>query len=227
MVRPSVALLLALAVVVLTTRCFPPPLDVAGKRCDASRPCGDGFVCFDEVCYREGEIDAGPDNWLANGDFEDFFPDGGCVGWVARPGRLTQETTNPHGGHSAVRLWGQAGDGGNSPAITPLVAVPGPRSGQTWCAEAWLRTIPTDAGFNVQLTLRETLDGGTVVGPTAKVKVVTKDWQRMENAYVPTTDGVSLDVRIGFSSPPTNTAAAIIIDDLRLKRSTTDTCLWP
>ncbi len=225
MVKRSFALMLTAAA--LTTRCFPGPLDATGKRCEATRPCGDGFVCFDDVCFREGEVDAGPDNWLPNGDFELFFPDGGCPGWVAKPGKLTEETVNPHGGHSAVRLWGQRGDGGNAPAMVPLVALPDPKSGQTWCVEAWLRTVPTDAGFNVQLTIRETLDGGAQRGPTATSRTIGRDWVRLENSYTPTVDGVSLDARIGFGVSPGNTTDAIIVDDLRLKRSATDTCLWP
>ena len=220
-------MVLGLTVLLGLTRCFPPPLDETGLKCDSKRPCSDGYVCFDGLCYRDGEVDAGPANWLVNGDLEEFLHDGGVVGWVAKPGTLTHELNSPHGGRSAVRLAGQKGDGGNSPAMYPLAMVPSPQTGQTWCVAAFVRTIPSDAGFTVSLTIRETLDGGTVIGPTAKLAVIGRTWTQMENAYTTTSDGVGLDVRVMFNSNPTNTADAIIIDDVRLKRSLTDRCAWP
>jgi len=236
MVRPQLRLLVrlparSLAIVawwaLLASACFPSPLDVTGKRCDEARPCGDGFVCFDGVCFLEGEVDAGPANWLVNGDFEDWLPDGGCPGWTVKPGRLTREAQAPHRGLFAARLWGQRGDGGNTPAVFPSLPVVQPKAGQTWCAEAWVRTVPSEAGFAVQLNIRETLDGGAVVGPTARGRTIGRDWERMENAYTPTADGVSLDVRLVFGTAPTNSVDAIIIDDVTLRRSPDDTCRWP
>ena len=53
-----------LLVLLALASCDPGPLDVTGLKCSDDRACGDGYVCFNEVCYREGEVpeeDAGVD----------------------------------------------------------------------------------------------------------------------------------------------------------------------
>ena len=98
--------------------CNPGPLDVLGLRCDDARACGEGAVCFESRCVREGEgpdagepdagrEDAGaPDsgvprgvNLLANPGFEELTSDGGVIGWRASTGRVLTAT----GGRSAIR----------------------------------------------------------------------------------------------------------------------------
>ena len=49
---------------VLMSACDPGPLEITGLKCNDARPCGAGYVCVSEVCYREGEVpeeDAGTD----------------------------------------------------------------------------------------------------------------------------------------------------------------------
>jgi hypothetical protein len=204
--------------------CFPGLLDLTGKRCDTSRPCGDGYVCFDERCYRVGEVDAGPDNWLLNGDFEEWLGDGGGVGWSVKPGRLARETADVHQGMSAVRIWAhRLPDGGLSgnPVLVPLPAVDGPRTGQTWCAIGWVRTISADGGaLKVSLNIREALDGD----PPCSIitQPVGPRWAPIDKTCTLTDDGVSLDVRISFA--PTNAIDTLFVDDVRLWRSATNTC---
>jgi hypothetical protein len=56
------------------------PLEVSGLRCNDERPCGDGFVCVNELCYREGEVpeeDAGVDAGIDAGIPDAGTPDAG------------------------------------------------------------------------------------------------------------------------------------------------------
>jgi len=45
-----------------------------------------GYTCFVGVCYRNGEVDAGPSNWLPNPGFEQLTDAGQLASWAAATG---------------------------------------------------------------------------------------------------------------------------------------------
>lgn len=208
---------------VLCSGCFPAPLDETGKRCAADRPCGDGFTCFDFFCTGNGRIDAGPDNWLVNSDFEALSDAGALLGWRSVNGDLDPEPDFPHQGKLAATLFS---DGGETPSLIPTLApVRNTLAGQTWCAQAWVRAEYTgDAGMTVALFIRERHDdGGTNESTPARPRVF-RDWVLLGELFV--TEGAErLDLRVAFTRQARR-GEAIVVDDAKLKRSADGVCRW-
>lgn len=221
----------ALPLVLLPLACFPPPLDESGRRCDeaAGRACGSGYVCFDGICSRPEDVDAGPQNWLENGGFEKVN-DAGTLPllWRDLPagGDIASDTTTVHEGLRSVRLFSR--DGGEQPGVMQTASgeVRNTRFGQVWCARAWARSNSADAGLSAQLFVRERPnDGGFTVAENTPARVpVGTAWTLIEERYV--TEGAErLDVRI-INVRPVRKTDVMWVDDVRLKRSATDTCSW-
>lgn len=225
MVRRAAAAALALSALALS-RCFPEPLDESGLKCSTTRPCGDGYVCFDGVCNRPGEVDAGPANWLPNPGFEEES-DAGPVGWAARTGRFAWETNLPHSGARAARIYSVL-DAGQSPSLQTLADPVHDRpAGETWCGQAWVRAdTPLDAGVLVGLYLRERDDAGTLISQSVPARpLVGSGWVRLEESFI-TLGAPRLDLRVGFLLPA-QLGQSIVVDDVALKRSATTACTWP
>ncbi len=226
MVRRALGLAAALGALALT-RCFPPPLDESGLRCSTTRPCGDGYVCFDGVCNRPDEVDAGPDNWLPNPGFEVELADGGPEGWAVRTGRFAWDTQTPHSGLRAVRMYSVL-DAGQAPSVQTLVDPVHDRpAGETWCAQAWVRAdTPNDAGVLVGLYLRERDDAGTVISQSVPSRpLVGSGWVKLEESFI-TLGASRLDARVGFIQLA-QLGQSVVVDDVALKRSATTSCTWP
>ncbi len=209
----------------LVSGCFPGPLDETGKRCASDRPCGDGFTCFDFFCQPNDAIDAGPSNWLVNPDFE-MLNDAGknLVAWRAINGNLDPEALQPHEGVYSARLYSK--DGGEQPQLVPTIApVKNTLSGQTWCAQAWVRTDGiSDAGMPVALYIRERHDDGGTNESTPSRPKVFNDWVQLGELFV--TEGAErLDVRIAFTRQAKK-GEALLVDQVRLKRSVDGVCRW-
>lgn len=223
MVRRALGLL-------LLTACFPPPLDETGRRCDRDRPCGDGFVCFDGVCSRPEEIDAGPDNWLPNASFEQINDAGDPLFWRPLPassgGDITTDSTYVKDGMRSVRLFSR--DGGEQPGVQQTFAaeIRNTTRGQVWCARAWVRSSSPDGGLAARLWIRERpADGGAVIGEnTPGVVRVDTSWRLLEESYF--AEGADrLDVRV-TSNNRVRRQDQFWVDDVRLKRSVTQQCTW-
>ncbi len=219
-----------LALLLLATACFPPALDESGRKCDADRACGAGYVCFDGLCTTPEAIDAGPDNWLENGGFERINDAGDPLFWRALPaaqgGDLATDTTYVHEGLRSVRLFSP--DGGDQPGVMVTTAdeVRPTVFGQVWCARAWARTN-SDTGHLVGLYLRErVIDGGVTVGENTPNRVrVPNQWTLLEERYV--TEGSDrMDVRIQHLNRLSGKGPLLWVDDVRLKRSPTENCTW-
>ncbi len=205
--------------------CFPQSLDETGKRCAAARPCGDGFTCFDLFCQPNGSIDAGPGNWLFNPDFE-LLNDAGrnLLGWRAANGDLEPSPLQPHEGNFSARLYSV--DGGDVPSMVPLTApVRNTLAGQTWCAQGWARTeFAGDAGVIVGLYIRERHDDGGFNESTPARPRVFAQWVLLDELFV--TEGAErLDVRVAFARQARR-GEAVVVDQLRLKRSVDGVCRW-
>lgn len=214
-----------LPAVLLLCACFPPELDETGKRCDpvAGRSCGEGYTCFDFICVATDAVDAGPDNWLPNPDFENLNDAGNLIGWHATAGAVEPDPVLAHQGKYSARLFSD--DGGTPSLITNVVPVKGTLKLQTWCAKAWVRTESVaDAGINVALFIRERHDdGGTNDSSPSRPKVYGV-WVSMEESYV--TEGAEkLDCRVTFNTKPKKNEQ-IWVDEIRLKRSATGVCSW-
>lgn len=212
----------------LLAGCFPDPLDETGLSCDDTRACGPGYTCFDLHCFKIGEVDAGPSNWLPNPGFEDLTDAGQIALWAGRNGVMTPYTAFPRSGLRSARLYSLL-DAGETPALqTQTVPVRDTLPGQTWCGLAWVRAdTPNDAGVQVVLLFRERDDAGTVIQqstPTMK-PLVGAGWINLQESVV--TQGASrFDLRIAFNSKALP-GQFIEVDDVALKRSATNQCSWP
>ncbi len=227
MVRRAAALGCGLGLWAALGGCFPAALDESGLRCDATRACGEGFLCFDGRCSRPGEVDAGPDNWLPNPGFEEVLLDGGVVAWVVRGGRGALETADPHLGHYSVRMF-SVQDGGQTPSLQTWVDPVRDRPpGETWCARAFVRAdTPLDAGVLVGLYLRERDDAGTNVSQSVPSRpLVGAGWVQLQESFI-TLGAPRLDARVGFIQQA-QLGQSIVVDDVALKRSATTGCSWP
>ncbi|MBL8954180.1 MAG: hypothetical protein JNK82_25610, partial [Myxococcaceae bacterium] len=177
------------APVLLLAACFPPPLDESGRRCDAERACGAGWVCFEGFCTLPEAVDAGPDNWLLNPSFEQVNDAGNPLFWRSMPaasgGEIITDTTYVHEGRRSVRLYSLDGGDQAGVMVTAANEVRPTVFGQVWCARAWVRSS-TDAGFLVGLYLRERIiDGGVTVGENTPNRVrVPASWTLFEERYV-------------------------------------------
>ena len=230
--RARLGLLAVLALApVMAAACFPAALDESGRRCDKmDRPCGTGYVCFDGVCYLPSEVDAGPDNWLANGGFEQLSDSGFPLLWRALPasqgGDLVTDTQQVHEGERSVRLFSP--DGGDLPGVMLTTAgeVRNTAFGQVWCARAWVRSNNAGGALGALLYIRERPnDGGATVGENTPFRArVTTEWTLLEERYV--AEGAErMDVRITHLAR-IRKQDLLWVDDVRLKRSPTDQCTW-
>ncbi|MBK7857036.1 MAG: hypothetical protein IPJ65_00170 [Archangiaceae bacterium] len=220
-------------VLVVLWACFPPSLDESGRRCDEAqgRGCGSGYVCFDGLCSRPEDIDAGPDNWLTNGGFEKVNDAGSMpLLWrnlpVGQGGEIASDTTFVREGVRSVRLFSR--DGGEQPGVMQTTAgeIRDTRFGQVWCARAWVRSTSTDGGLGAQLFLRERPDdGGVAVAENTPNRVrVSTEWTLLEERYV--AEGAErLDVRV-VNLGRVKKGELLWVDDVRLKRSASSSCTW-
>lgn len=212
-------------VALLFAGCFPPALDETGKRCAFDRPCGDGFTCFDLVCQPNDGIDAGPDNWLLNPDFERLNDAGrNILSWRVVNGDLDPDKLQPHEGKFSARV--ATIDGGETPSLIPIAApVRNTLAGQTWCTRAWVRTEGTgDAGLAVGLYVRERHDDGGTNESTPSRPRVYGEWLLLEEQFI--AEGAErMEVRIAFGRQGRK-GEALFVDETRLKRSIDGTCRW-
>jgi len=209
-------------------RCFPGDLDVIGLKCDANRSCGDGYTCFDDVCYKNGEVDAGPSNWLPNPGFEDLNDAGTNIAeWAGRTGKLQPYTTSPKSGLRAARIFSLL-DGGETPSLqTQVVPVHDTFPSDTWCGLAWVRAdTPGDAGVQVSVFLRERDDAGNQVSQNSAARVlVGAGWQVIEEK-TSTLGAPNFDFRVQFVHPALP-GQSVMVDDVALKHSPNTDCVWP
>ena len=210
----------------LVAGCFPAPLDETGKNCSADHPCGDGFTCFDLRCFsNDGGIDAGPENWLLNSDFEMLNDAGSILGWRAVNGAdLDPDSFAPHHGNYAARIFS---DDGGTPTLVPnQPPVKNTLLGQIWCARAWTRAeYAGDSGMPVVLFIQERYDdGGTPNNSTPTRPKVYREWVLQEESYV-TQGADKLDARVAFGQRARK-GEAVFVDEMKLKRIVSGPCIW-
>jgi hypothetical protein len=209
--------------------CFPPPLDETGLLCDDTRPCDTGYLCFDGVCGRLGEIDAGPDNWIANPSFELFNDPGPApLDWQrAGPGQATliADNARAHTGLRSARL--SSADGGAPSLLTNPPPVLGTQDQQVWCARAFVQSNSADGGILTALFVRERDDTGTVVNENtpARPSAPVDQWLEVDERFI-CVGAARLDVRVAFGRASTP-VDLLWVDDVQLKRSVDGTCVWP
>jgi hypothetical protein len=211
----------------LLAACFPPPLDESGRRCDVMHTCSSGFLCFDGVCLKPEDVDAGPDNWIDNGGFERLTDAGEPIGWRSLPaasgGDLDSSSTYHYEGVRSVRLFSP--DGGDQPGVQQSAAnVRNTVFGQIWCARAAARSNQ-DAGLIVRLFVRERDDAGVVVGEnTPNSPRAGPEWIVLEEKY--SAEGAArMDVRV-VNGNRIRKQDWLWVDDIRLKRSPNTECTW-
>jgi hypothetical protein len=213
---------------VLLSGCFPDPLDETGLRCDDTRACGPGYTCFDEICYRIGEVDAGPANWLPNPGFEDLTDAGQIAAWAGRNGVMVPYTTFPRSGQRSAKIYSLL-DGGETPSLqTQVVPVHDTLPGETWCGLGWVRAdTPMDAGVQVVLLFRERDDAGVQIQQSTPVMrpQVGATWLNLQESYV-TKGAARFDLRVAFLNKALP-GQFVDVDDVALKRSATGDCTWP
>jgi hypothetical protein len=221
------------AALLLFAACFPPPLDETGLLCDGTHPCDTGYLCFDNVCGRPGEIDAGPDNWILNPSFEQVVDAGAMdfpLDWARSGGGQEalidlNDAPGAHSGQRYVRL--SSNDGGIPAVLTNPAPVMGTLLGQAWCARAFVKSNADDGGIIAQLLLRERDDGGTTINTNPvpqKLRVGTSGWVMLNESF--TAKGAfKLDVRVSYSGAA-DRGQFLFVDDVQLKRSIDGTCSW-
>jgi hypothetical protein len=85
---------------------------------------------------------------------------------------------------------------------------------------------PNDAGVQVSLFLRERDDGGAQISQNTAQKVLaTGAWQAIEEQTL-TTGAPNLDFRVTFLKPALP-GYSVDVDDVAMKRSTDNNCVWP
>jgi hypothetical protein len=226
MVRAAAAFALA---ALLAVACFPPPLDETGLLCDDTRPCDTGYFCFDGVCGKLGEIDAGPDNWISNPSFELLIDAGtALLDWQRTgPGQSTliADNVRAHTGLHSARL--SSNDGGSPSVLTNPPPVLGTRDQQVWCARAFVQSNSDDGGVTAALFVRERDDAGTPVNQNTPTRppVPTQRWLELDERFIAV--GASrLDVRVGFGAAA-DLGDFLWVDDVQLRRSVDGNCSWP
>jgi hypothetical protein len=231
----------ALLTVPLVMSCLPEPLDVAGRRCSATRPCGPGFECVNAQCRRESDqiqdggfdagvdgsvVDAGADAGQRDAGFDGGYPVN--VNLLANGGF---ELLLPDGG---VRFWRPftvvtsiktstlprnasfALEARSATGIGTVVSeVVGTRTsvGMLFCTEAWAR-VENGTG-TLSLTLFERYpDGGSETNSPIPFGLTTS-WTQVRESYFAFGQG-PLDVRLTARHSPD---ASIVIDDVALYRA--------
>ncbi len=238
--RAGVRGLRLVPLLILLTGCELAPLDVNGLRCTEARPCGEGFVCFEDRCYRDGEVpesDAGPAdagseedagtpdagiprgvNLLSNPGFEQVTSDGGVVAWRAGTGRIFP-TDGGHSGARSARL--QSTSFQQTPQLLPSNDLDGPELGMLFCSSIWVRS-DSDAGVDVTLALRDRFfDGGSSTSSGTRITVRTS-WVQLKEEFA--TIGTStLQFRLTANSK-FDAGDGVFVDDAFLSRAQTTVC---
>lgn len=239
-----------LLLLLLLTSCELAPLDISGLRCNDARPCGEGHVCVDELCVREGEVpdagpeDAGPEDAGVDAGIEDAGTDAGPpdagiprgVNLLENPGfedltsdggvvgwrASTGRFLFADGGHSGVRS-GRLQSSGfqQTPVLIPNNDEPGPELGMLFCASLWVRS-DSDAGVDVTLAMRDRFfDGGVSTSSGTRV-TVRNNWVFMKEEFA--TIGVStLQFRLSANSR-FDAGDGVYVDDAWLSRAETTGC---
>ena len=220
-------------VCLLVSACELAPLDVNGLRCTDERSCGDGFTCFEERCYRDGEVpqDAGIDdsgtpdaglprgvNLLSNPGFEQLTSDGGVSSWRPGTGRLFP-VDGGHAGFRSARL--QSTGFQQTMVLTPANDEPGPELGMLFCASLWVRA-DTDAGVEVTLAIRDRFfDGGVSTSSGTRVTIRTT-WVQLREEFA-TIGQSTLQLRLTTNSR-FDGGDGVSVDDGWLSRAETTGC---
>jgi hypothetical protein len=212
--------------VFVTQACFPPDLDVIGKRCDEERGCGPGLECIDERCAVPGPaepLDGGPFpaglNLLRNGGFERALADGGIADWSSANGTRAVSTAARTGARAA-RLRGLA-----SPDPVQLTSelVPGVTDGLDFCARAFGRN-DFDAGAQLVLSIRERQRDGTTTNFPRTVNLPPRSrWTPVTTTYR-ANGGTGVQVRV---SSNVKSDAGLLVDDVELFRAPGTGCEFP
>lgn len=209
------------------TGCHPAPLDEVGKLCSEEHPCGGGFYCVSGVCTTDPKsapstpgcqtsgagCPVSPVNLLSNGGFELGSPPSG---WVALLGSFATERTVVRTGHQSGRLSATPPEAprnglGDATVMAEQVAAD-PKVGERYCADAWVRAPDSGAGL-VELILGWGASGGQGVGSA----VPGAAWTRVQASFLSKSgDAPSVMLRL--------TGSSVYIDDVRLWRSTSDSC---
>ena len=213
----------------LVSACELAPLDVNGLRCTENRSCGEGFTCFEERCYREGEvpeedagIDAGmPDagiprgvNLLSNPGFEQLTSDGGVASWRATTGRLL-----PADGGRSARL--QSTGFQQTMVLIPTNDELGPELGMLFCASLWVRS-DTDAGVDVTLAIRDRFFDGGVSTSSGTRATIRTSWVQLKEEFA-TIGQSTLQLRLTTNSR-FDGGDGLYVDDGWLSRAETGGC---
>jgi hypothetical protein len=213
------------AVVALAVACFPPPLDETFLLCDDTRPCDTGYQCYDDLCQRIGEVDAGPDNWLQNPGFENTNDAGNvALNWArGGNGSAILSKVQAHSGINSELVFSL--DGGNPVTFSVPPPVNATLAGQTWCARAWVKSNTDDGGVGGTIYIRERDDAGVRDYPGTRLRAGSQAWvmitTQMKKLVTPST----LEVRIGPGLKP-DPSQLLWVDDAQLKRSLDETCTW-
>jgi len=233
----------------LLASCELGPLDVNGLRCSDDRSCGDGYVCANEYCYREGEVpeedagvdagtDAGTDAGIDAG-FDAGTPDAGIprgVNLLSNPGfeQLTSDggvsswraTTGrfltADGGHGGARSGRLQSTGFQQlPVLVPNNDVVGPELGMLFCASLWVRS-DSDAGVDVTLAIRDRFFDGGVSTSSGTRLTVRNNWVQFKEEFA--TIGTSTVQFRLFANSRFDAGDGLYVDDAWLSRAATTGC---
>ncbi|MDP2272595.1 MAG: hypothetical protein Q8N23_24710 [Archangium sp.] len=236
-------LLGSIGLCLLVSACELAPLDVNGLRCTDDRACGDGFTCFEERCYRDGEVpeedagvedagfDAGPVdsgtpdagiprgvNLLSNPGFEQLTSDGGVSSWRASTGRLLP-ADGGHGGVRSARL--QSTGFQQTMVLIPLNDELGPELGMLFCASLWVRS-DADAGVDVTLAIRDRFFDGGVSTSSGTRATIRTNWVQLKEEFA-TIGQSTLQLRLTTNSR-FDGGDGLYVDDGWLSRAETSGC---
>jgi hypothetical protein len=227
------------------------PLDLTGRRCDASRTCGDGWLCHQGACWREGTVvDGGADDAGADAGTDDAgAPDGG-PGDAGPPDAGIPfdvnvlangdfESLGDDGGvvgwraspgrllpsetsHGGARAARLEAVAAQQPALLPRDAVPGTALGMLFCARAWVRS-EGDAGVDFTLTIRDRFsDGGLQSSAGMRVNGVRDGWRELREEHV-SFGNSSIELRLGAATR-LDAGQGFWVDDVQLFRSSGPVC---
>lgn len=236
----------------LLTGCELGPLDVNGLRCEVDRPCGDGFVCVEDRCFREGEVpdagapdagvDAGVDAGIDAGvdaGFDAGTPDAGIprgVNLLTNPGfeQLTSDggvvgwraTTGrvlrADGGHSGARS-GRLQSTGSQQS---LVLIPNNDVDGPELGMLFCASLwvrgESDAGVDVTLAIRDRFFDGGVSTSSGTRITVRTNWVQVKEEFA--TIGTStVQFRLTTNSR-FDGGEGVFIDDAWLSRAEVTGC---
>jgi hypothetical protein len=216
---------LPFAAVALAVACFPPPLDETFLLCDDTRPCDTGYQCYDDLCQRIGEVDAGPDNWLLNPSFENTNDAGTqALNWArGGTGSAIVSKLQAHTGILSELVFSI--DGGNPQTVSVPPPVNETLAGQTWCARVWVKANVDDGGVTGQIVIRERSDAGSMDYPGTRLRAGTQSWVMVQTQMKKLVTPSTLEVRIG-PGVKLDVGQLLWVDDAQLKRSLDETCTW-